>query len=231
MASVRLRCTVQAGAARSSWTPSRHAAGSEGRRLIGCHVGRSFDVPENGMCSRFTGRHWWGFANSEDGIVDPITGLDAKDLATGIGLPERSGTKSGTSIMIVDFDTSGEELAVIGSRVIEGLLWNFWPRMMRDTPVNQRFSCRVEVDGSPLTIPFPEDFPPLDLFSKAMRAVRSGSGNDISTYLFAKTSETARNPGAGTGHADTPTPARRRRLPLPDCRSSHCAHADPSSWW
>ena len=156
-----------------------HAAGSDGRRLIGCHVGRSFDVPENGMCSRFTGRHWWGVPNSKDGIVDPITGLDAKHLATGIGLPERSGTKSGTSIMILDFETAGEELAVVGNRVIEGLLWNFWPRMMRDTPVNQRFSCRVEVDGSPLTIPFPEDFPPLDLFSKAMRAVRSRSGNDL----------------------------------------------------
>ena len=50
---------------------------------------------------------------------------------------------------------------------------------MRDTPPSKRFICRVEVDSSELSIPFPEDFPPLDLFSKAMRAVRSGSGNDV----------------------------------------------------
>ncbi len=156
-----------------------HGGGPDGRRLIGSHVGRSFDLPENDMCSRFTGRHWWGSRDPDDGIVDPITGVDAKNLATGLGLPERSGSLSGTSIMILDFDTGGEELALIGSKVIEGLLWNFWPRMMRDTPVNQRFSCRVEVDGSPLPIPFPEDFPPLDLFSKAMRAARSGLGNDV----------------------------------------------------
>ena len=156
-----------------------HAAGPGGRRLIGCHVGPSFQVPENGMHSRFTGRHWWGVADPEDGIVDPITGRAAEDLASKLGLPERSRARSGTSIMVLDFDTTCEDLGLVGSEVIEGLLWNFWPRMMSDTPANQRFTCRVEVDGSPRPIPSPEDFPPLDLFSKAMRAVRSGTGNDL----------------------------------------------------
>lgn len=156
-----------------------HGAGPGERRLIGCHVGQSFGVPENGMDSRFTGRHWWGVADPEDGVVDPITGRAAKDLASELGLPERSRAQSGTSIMILDFDTAGEDLGLVGSRVVEGLLWNFWPRMMSDTPAHQRFTCRVEVDGSPVQIPSPEDFPPLDLFSKAMRAVRSGTGNDL----------------------------------------------------
>ena len=156
-----------------------HRAGPGGRRLIGCHVGSSFEVPEHGFRTRFTGRHWWGVPDSEDGIVDPATGDAAKDLAAGLGLPERNGDRSGTSIMILDFVTEGEDLALIGNRVVEGLLWNFWPRMMRDTQPRQRFTCQVEIDGSPLPIPSPEDFPPLDLFSKAMRAVRRGEGNDV----------------------------------------------------
>ena len=81
--------------------------------------------------------------------------------------------------MILDFDMNGDDLEVIGHRIAEGLLWNFWPRLMRDTPAHQRFACRVEVDGVPVSIPCPEDFPPLDLFTKAMRAVRNESGNNL----------------------------------------------------
>ena len=136
-------------------------------------------MPENGFRSRFTGRHWWGVPDAEDGVVDPVTGKAAKDLASGLGFPKRNRERCGTSIMVLDFDTNDEDLDTVGRRVVEGLLWNFWPRMMRDTPPQQRFKCHVEVDGLWFSIPFPEDFPPLDLFSKAMRAVRSGTGNDV----------------------------------------------------
>ena len=156
-----------------------HGSGPQGRRLIGCHVGRSFEVPENGMCSRFTGRHWWGIPDPRDGIVDPVTGEGARALASQLGLPGRDTERSGTSVMILDFDTDGDDLDVVGNRVVEGLLWNFWPRMMRDTPADKRFTCRVEVAGSSLTVPAPEGFPPLDLYSKAMRAARAGTGNDV----------------------------------------------------
>ena len=154
-------------------------AGPEGRRLMGCHVGRSFAVPDNGFDCRYTGRHWWGISDRTDGIVDPVTGHAAKDLASRLGFPERSGDRPGTSIMILDFDTDEQDLDSIGHRVVEGLLWNFWPRMMRDTPGDRRFTCRVKVDGSPIPVPFPEEFPPLNLFSKAMRAVRSEVGGSV----------------------------------------------------
>ena len=156
-----------------------HGSGTSGRRLMGCHVGRSFEVAENGFRSRFTGRHWWGIPDPEDGVVDPVTGKVAKVLASGLGFPKRNRERCGTSIMVLDFDMNDEDLDTVGRRVVEGLLWNFWPRMMRDTPTDRRFKCHVEVDGSRLSIPFPEDFPPLDLFSKAMLAVRSGTGNDV----------------------------------------------------
>ena len=156
-----------------------HGSSPEGRRLIGCHVGASFEVPQKRMRRRYTGRHWWGIPDPEDNIVDPVTGEGARALAAELGLPGRDADRSGTSVMILDFETDGDDLNDVGNRVVEGLLWNFWPRMMRDTPANKRFTCRVEVAGSPVKIPAPEDFPPLDLFTKAMRAVRTGSGNDV----------------------------------------------------
>ena len=156
-----------------------HGAEPGERRLIGCHVGPSFEVPENKIRRRFTGRHWWGVPDAEDGIADPVIGDTASALASELGFPERGTGRSGTSIMILDFDADREELEVVANRIVEGLLWNFWPRMMRDTPTEKCFACRVEVNGVPLPIPSPEEFPPLDLFSKAMRAVRTGAGNDV----------------------------------------------------
>ena len=153
--------------------------GASDRRLIGCHIGSSFEVPGSDYRRRFTGRHWWGVPAPGDHIVDPATGSDAEDLASCLGFPERSGGRTGTSIMILDFDTNGDDLDVVGHRIAEGLLWNFWPRLMRDTPTHKRFACRVEVDGVPTSIPDPDEFPPLDLFTKAMRAIRNETGNDV----------------------------------------------------
>ncbi|AEF43662.1 hypothetical protein SerAS12_0507 [Serratia sp. AS12] len=159
---------------------------SEDRRLIGCHIGHSFNIPENGMQKRFTGRHWWGVPDLEDGVVDPLIGNDAKILASALGFPDRDMTRSGTSIMILDFDNGGEELLTIGNKIAGAILYNFWPRMMRDTPSDRRFNCYLEVDGLPIEIPEPEDFPPLDLFTKAMRAARTESGNNIIKMLSKK---------------------------------------------
>lgn len=149
------------------------------RRLIGCHVGARFELAEDGMKRQFTGRHWWGVPDAGDGIADPARGEDAAELAAMIGLPERPEGRSGTSIMILDFETEDEALHTIGSRIVEGLLWSFWPRMMRDAPAQKKFSCRVFVGDAELPIPAPEEFAPLDLYCKAMRAARSASGNDV----------------------------------------------------
>lgn len=153
------------------------------RRFIGCHVGSRFERPDDdGMMRQFTGRHWWGVCDPNDGVADPATGALAGEFARQIGLPER-GTgeagKSGTSIMILDPDLDDGDLSVSGRRIIEAMLWSFWPRMMRDTPEAKRFSCRVMVGEEELAVPHPEDFPPLDLFCKAMSAVRRGEGNDV----------------------------------------------------
>ena len=149
------------------------------RRLMGCHVGGRFELTEGGMKRQFTGRHWWGVPDAGDGIADPARGEDAAQLAAMIGLPERPEGRSGTSIMILDFETEGEDLETIGNRIVEGLLWSFWPRMMQDAPARKKFTCRVYAGETELPIPAPEEFAPLDLYCKAMRAARSGSGNDV----------------------------------------------------
>ena len=99
-----------------------HGSRPADRRLIGCHLGASYEVPEKGLRTRFTGRHWWGISDLEDGIVDPVTGNAAGMLASALGLPERDMGRSGTSVMILDFDTEGNDLKEIGNRVVEGLL-------------------------------------------------------------------------------------------------------------
>ncbi len=154
-------------------------AGDAERRLIGCHIGNSYEEPENGMHRRYTGRHWWGKLDSEDSIVDPVVGEEAEQLASALGFLSRGDGRTGTSIMILDFENEGEELETVGHRIAESLLWNFWPRMMRDTPADRRFSCAVEVNGVSINIPSPEEFSPLHLFVKAMRAAREGSGDDV----------------------------------------------------
>lgn len=156
-----------------------NGVGAEGRRLIGCHVGSSFEIQENGMLRRFTGRHWWGKADPDDGVADPVVGREAVEIAASLGFPRRDDDRSGTSIMILDFETEDEDLQATGRRVVESLLWNFWPRMMRDVPEDRRFVCRVEVEGHEIPVPAPEDFSPIDLFCKAMRAARSRTGNDV----------------------------------------------------
>jgi len=154
-------------------------AGVEGRRLMACHVGRSFERPENGMLRRFTGRHWWGVPDPADGVADPMTGAAASSLANQLGLPERASDRTGTSIMILGFEPDEADPADTGIRIIETLLWNFWPRMMGDAPAKHRFRCRVEVEDRELRIPAPEELAPFDLLCKAMTAVRAREGNDL----------------------------------------------------
>ena len=153
--------------------------GSQSRRFIGCHVGSSFDIPEEGMLRRYTGRHWWGIRAGRNAIAEPAFDDAAEALSEAVGFPQRTGDESGTSIMILDFDFQDDDIDAVGRRVAEALLWNFWPRMMLDAGPARRFECRVEVQGEDIELPQPEDFPPLHLFSKAIRAARSGAGNDV----------------------------------------------------
>jgi hypothetical protein len=140
------------------------------RRLIGCHLGDTVD----GSQGRLTGRHWWGAPSDEtEGLVEPVIGEDATGLAAALGLPARAHGQTGTSIMVLDPDLQDDDLLACGGEIVEALLWFFWPRMIAVNGV-PRMICDVEVEGEPLPVPDPEQFPPLDLFAEAWRAIKTG---------------------------------------------------------
>jgi hypothetical protein len=150
-------------------------SGTAVRRFMACHLGAAFDsVPNSGARRRYTGRHWWGLL---DGInsVDPATDAFAAALALSIGLPPRTESDSGTSIMIIDplFGGEGAEAAV--DDIVETVLWNFWPRMTSSTPTSRRLKVILERDGHDIHVPAPEDFPPLDLFAAAIAEHRTNN--------------------------------------------------------
>src|SRR5690625_3482991 len=153
-----------------------HEGAGEERRFMVSHVGESYSKPSSGMEHKFTGRHWWGVRH-EDGVVEPVTGVDAESIASALGMPEREDARkqSGTSIMILDMDLQDSCVDDVGNRICEALLWNFWPRLMNDTPEESRFNLRVEINGVEINVPEPERFPPLELYCKAMRAIRNRS--------------------------------------------------------
>lgn len=149
-----------------------------GRRFMGCHLGPAFQIPEeNGTNRRYTGRHWWGLEDTAAACADPLSGEGAAELAAALGLPERSEEETGTTIMILDPLFAGEDLEATAKTLIECVLFNFWPRMMRDVPEERRLRVEVKCEGKRLDVPAPEEFPPLDLFCSAMRDARSANGN------------------------------------------------------
>jgi len=164
------------------------------RRLMACHLGDSGERQEaGGYMRRYTGRHWWGVEDSEGGPAEPMTGEDAARLGLALGAPVRNAGDTGTSILILDpdlrldapgldADEAGGAAADpmdTGHHIIERVLWNFWPRMLMSTPDARRVQLSVEIDGVQMEVPRPEDCPPLDLFARALNAIRDGDSREI----------------------------------------------------
>jgi hypothetical protein len=153
--------------------------GRPARRLMGSHLGAAFDAKDGRRrLKRFTGRHWWGVVDGEDS-VEPVTGRSASAMAERLGLPARSSELSGTSILILDpiLDQGSEDDAA--ADIIESVLWYFWPRMLESTPNDRRLTLKIEVEGESHVVPKPEEYPPLDLFARAMNKYRRGDGSLI----------------------------------------------------
>ncbi len=196
------------------------------RRFMGSHIGRSFVARWNQTVRPYTGRHWWGVPGENHGstFVEPLLDAPAEELAMALGLPSRGIGESGTSIMILDFDLQEITPETAGWRVVETLLWNFWPRMLSATPEDRRFECRVEVEGESLTIPKPEHTAPLHLFAKAMGIARKGDGEivrskrpkkDLGTLAIEKELCAPRNRIGTLATSVLPSPCRHIALMRP----------------
>lgn len=147
------------------------------RRLIGYHVGPSFSKNRGKESRLYTGRHWWGL--KEHDHIEPITGGRAEMMAAAMGFMPRPPNRSGTSIMVLDFTVDDINPVALGAKLVELLLWYFWPRMLCDTPHGRRLILSVEVMGKQIDAPSPEDVSPLDLYAKAMKANRRRQGNHV----------------------------------------------------
>lgn len=147
------------------------------RRVMACQLGAAFNAETQDGMRRFTGRHWWGRGDPLGG-VEPVLDVDAAALASSLGMLERHGDKTGTSIMMLAprFSEVGD-LHSVGAELVETVLWNFWPRLCDGTPRSRKLAIRIEVDGVEIDCPRPEDFPPLDLFARALGDCRSDAGN------------------------------------------------------
>ncbi|MDK8465386.1 hypothetical protein [Marinobacter sp. SS13-12] len=187
------------------------------RRLMGCHVGKSFGVEQHGFLNRYTGRHWWGTLTPEGDFAEPTINSEAAMIAEALGFPQRDENRSGTSIMILGFDNRDEDgledsPEVIGARVVETLLWNFWPRMMEGTPAGRRLNCEVEVNGVLMQVPAPEHFPPLDLFCMAMDKIRSEEESHVAQI-------SSQRPVKELGRLAIQKGVRAKRTPLVEAES------------
>ena len=160
----------------SIWVDTKIPSGE--RRLIGCHIGKSFKLEEEGFRRSYTGRHWWGAADDE-GFVDPILNEQARHYADLLGLPLRDDL-TGTSIMILDAEFDGAEIHEAGKQIVEAVMWNFWPRLMRSATEDKRFTITINVNGEALEIPAPEDVAPFKYFCAAMDAARTNQTNETS---------------------------------------------------
>lgn len=77
-------------------------------RLIGVSGGDP-DYDDGDL--KYTGRNWWG-AIARDGIVDPVTGPGARQIAENVGMPVPEPDETGTCILILapkDNDGNGNE--------------------------------------------------------------------------------------------------------------------------
>lgn len=129
-----------------------HHGGSIEPRLIGVSGGDGDYDDDN---SRYTGRNWWGVPGA-DGIVDPLTGPSARELAECLGMRIPGEEETGTSIMVVAPDfagvTNGRER--VGALADAAMKWA-WPHTI-DTGKGPNIQFEFTADGSP--IPRPEPF-------------------------------------------------------------------------
>ncbi len=152
-------------------TRIRNGAAFETRFMVGSWIGR-LKIPVNGRNVPHTGRMWWG-RKSTDGIVDPILDDEADDLIGALGIPPFASGETGTTIGVLDPDTSGLPDSDAVRWVISSLLWNCWPKLV-DLGSGPEMSFKVVLDGRDQPIPSLDQLPPLSGYAKALKLAAGG---------------------------------------------------------
>ncbi len=165
-------------------------------RLMASALGNSFIQKDKA----YTGRHWWG--QLIKGIVEPIFDEKADEFAKNLGMRIFSTNESGTTVLIIapNFNSEkiSDQLDLFHNKegrspfqalnfAAESILWYFWPKMVGEKPA-MKFS--VSWQGNEISIPSPENYPPLKGFIDSMTLLKQGkSPNCLNHHLSQITSQ------------------------------------------
>ena len=148
--------------------------GEPSERLMACCLGDPF----RNSGQLYTGRHWWG-REMGDGVVDPLLGAEASEIAAVLGLSDRANEVFGTSILIIDPDLEHRSPRQAIDAVRESILWFFWPKLVRYGDEAAPMEFDVRLDGTPYDMPSLESSGPFSLFAEAMQKLKAGDENDV----------------------------------------------------
>lgn len=119
---------------------------------------------------KYTGRNWWGVI-AEDGIIDPLQGIDARVLAMSVGMPVPAPDETGTCIMVIapQMYSENEGNVAVDARIRAlreaAVLWA-WPHAL-DRGNGPNIEFRFSIDGMTLEPIRPLDEPSVRQFAKA----------------------------------------------------------------
>lgn len=154
-----------------TWTQCRHQGRTQ-KRLFVTGLAPGYTVRTGDAKGRYTGRHWWGEVRND--LVEPLLDEDAQALADELGLPGFEPGVNGTTIVILDADFGLNRTAKEAVELMsEALLWNFWPKMVRDANGRPPIEFTVALNGEPKPLPNLDDVHPLAMYADAYRLLKA----------------------------------------------------------
>lgn len=151
------------------------AGGSPETRLMASALGPQCDRISGGESLRYTGRHWWGELGS-DGIVDPVIGDSADEMARGLGLPGFDADGYGTTILIPAPDFGGLDDRGAMELLRNAILRYFWPKQCDGADGSETMSFELSLEGRQLKVPSVEDTPGLAMYADLFAATMDRPG-------------------------------------------------------
>ena len=148
-------------------------------RFIVSSVAEMFE--QNG--GRYTGRHWWG-AKSADGIVEPLRGEDARQLALSLGILRLLPDETGTTICVLEPVLDEEQtLTPVIEQVADAATKWAWPHMVNvhDGPT---IAFRFAAYGTPVETIVLSEHPIYQHYERAYEKAIEASEEKVSSQAW-----------------------------------------------
>jgi hypothetical protein len=146
-----------------------HGVGGElEARLVGCALGPGFEAKDR---QAHTGRHWFGIAQSEEGLIEPVRGPRADSIAEALGFPSFGEEETGTTVAVIAPDLDGRNHLDCGRQLADSIAWHLWPKMVDGPGGSPSMTFSVRVGSELLEIHDPRRHPVLREFVQAYEDV------------------------------------------------------------